>query len=36
MDAILRQAMRDGRLEQILRRWKVWNNDQPRLYARLL
>ena len=36
MDTILRGAMRDGRLEAILRRWKVWNDDQPRLYARLL
>jgi len=36
MDAILRGAMRDGRLEAILRRWNVWNADQPRLYARLL
>jgi polar amino acid transport system substrate-binding protein len=36
MDTILRAAMRDGRLEAIFRRWKVWNDDQPRLYARLL
>ena len=36
MDGILRQAMRDGRLEQIFRRWNVWNDDQPKLYARLL
>ncbi len=33
---ILRTAMRDGTLEQILRRWNVWNEDQPKLYARLL
>ena len=33
---ILRDAMRDGRLETILKRWDVWNEDQPRLYARLL
>ena len=33
---ILRQAMRDGRLEAIFKRWKLWNDDQPRLYARLL
>ena len=26
--------MRDGRLEAIFRRWKMWNDDQPRLYAR--
>jgi polar amino acid transport system substrate-binding protein len=36
VDAILRDAMRDGRLEAIFRRWKLWNDDQPELYARLL
>jgi polar amino acid transport system substrate-binding protein len=35
VDIILRAAMADGRLEAILRRWLVWNDDQPRLYARL-
>jgi polar amino acid transport system substrate-binding protein len=35
IDDILRQAMRDGRLEAIFRRWGMWNDDQPRLYARL-
>ena len=33
---ILRDAMRDGSLERILRNWGVWNSDQPALYARLL
>ena len=33
---ILRTAMRDGTLESIFRKWRVWNDDQPRLYARLL
>jgi polar amino acid transport system substrate-binding protein len=33
---IVRQAMRDGRLETIFRRWNMWNEDQPRLYARVL
>ncbi len=33
---ILRAAMRDGSLERIFRKWGVWNDDQPRLYARLL
>jgi polar amino acid transport system substrate-binding protein len=33
---ILRGAMRDGTLEGILRKWNVWNDDQPPLYARLL
>jgi polar amino acid transport system substrate-binding protein len=33
---ILRAAMRDGRLEAIFRRWHMWNEDQPQLYARLL
>ncbi|HEY3157885.1 MAG TPA: ABC transporter permease subunit [Vicinamibacterales bacterium] len=36
MNVILRDAMRDGRLEAILERWEVWNEDQPRLYARVL
>ena len=36
MNVVLRDAMRDGRLEAILRRWDVWNDDQPRLYARVL
>jgi polar amino acid transport system substrate-binding protein len=36
MNAILRAAMQDGRLEAIFRRWRLWNDDQPRLYSRLL
>ena len=36
MNVLLRDAMRDGRLEGIFRRWNVWNDDQPRLYARVL
>jgi len=36
IDDILRQAMSDGRLEAIFRRWNMWNEDQPRLYARVL
>jgi polar amino acid transport system substrate-binding protein len=36
IDALLRNAMRDGRLEQIFRRWGVWNDDQRVLHARLL
>jgi polar amino acid transport system substrate-binding protein len=36
IDGILLAAMRDGRLEDIFRRWDMWNEDQPRLYARLL
>jgi polar amino acid transport system substrate-binding protein len=35
IDATLKQAMRDGRLEAIFRRWKMWNDDQPNLYARV-
>jgi len=35
MNDILLGAMRDGRLEAIFRRWNMWNEDQPRLYARL-
>ena len=36
IDEILRGAMRDGALERIFRKWEVWNDDQPALYARLL
>ena len=36
IDQILKQAMRDGRLEAIFRRWNMWNDDQPRLYTRVL
>jgi polar amino acid transport system substrate-binding protein len=35
INEILRQAMRDGTLEAIFRRWNMWNEDQPALYARL-
>jgi polar amino acid transport system substrate-binding protein len=35
MNAILLGAMRDGTLERIFRKWQVWNDDQPSLYARL-
>lgn len=36
MNEALRAAMRDGTLERIFRKWHVWNEDQPGLYARLL
>jgi polar amino acid transport system substrate-binding protein len=36
IDRILKQAMHDGRLETIFRKWKVWNEDQPQLFARVL
>jgi len=36
IDGVLRGAMRDGSLERIFRKWNVWNDDQPKLYARLL
>jgi polar amino acid transport system substrate-binding protein len=29
-------AMRDGRLERILKNWSVWNDDQPKLHEQLL
>jgi polar amino acid transport system substrate-binding protein len=35
VNGILRSAMRDGRLETIFRRWGMWNEDQPALYARM-
>jgi polar amino acid transport system substrate-binding protein len=36
INEILRAAMRDGTLERIFRKWRVWNEDQPPMYARLL
>jgi polar amino acid transport system substrate-binding protein len=33
---VLREAMRDGTLERIFRTWAIWNDDQPRLFARVL
>jgi polar amino acid transport system substrate-binding protein len=33
---VLRGAMRDGTLERIFRKWNVWNDDQPQLYAKLI
>jgi His/Glu/Gln/Arg/opine family amino acid ABC transporter permease subunit len=36
IDEILRGAMQDGTLESIFRKWGVWNDDQPALYARVL
>ena len=36
IDQILRQAMKDGSLEKIFRRWRVWSDDQARFYARMV
>ena len=36
LDEMLRGAMKDGTLERIFRKWRVWNDDQPKLYARVL
>ena len=36
VNEILRGAMRDGTLERIFRKWGVWNDDQPALYASVL
>jgi len=36
LNEILSTAMRDGTLERIFRKWNVWNDDQPRLYERVL
>jgi polar amino acid transport system substrate-binding protein len=33
---ILMQAMRDGTIERILRKWQVWNDDQPSLHEAVL
>jgi polar amino acid transport system substrate-binding protein len=36
IDGILRDAMRDGRLETIFRKWGVWNDDQPAFFANVI
>jgi polar amino acid transport system substrate-binding protein len=36
VNTLLIAAMRDGRLEAIFKRWDMWNEDQPRLYARTI
>ena len=36
VDRILRDAMKDGTLEAIFKKWNVWNEDQSELYARLV
>ena len=36
IDAVLREAMRDGSLEQIFRRWDVWDDGQGVLFERVL
>ncbi len=35
VNAELRAAMRDGRLEAIFKKWKVWNDEQPRMFAKV-
>ena len=36
IDAVLREAMRDGSLEHIFRRWHVWDDSQGALFERVL
>ncbi|HWC75061.1 MAG TPA: ABC transporter permease subunit [Gemmatimonadales bacterium] len=36
IDAVLREAMRDGSLEQIFRRWQVWDDTEGALFERIL
>lgn len=36
VDAVLREAMRDGSLEAILRRWEIWDPSQSVLFERML
>ena len=36
VNAELRAAMGDGRLEAIFKKWKVWNDDQPRMFASVI
>jgi polar amino acid transport system substrate-binding protein len=33
---ILKLAMQDGTIERIMRKWQVWNDDQPSLHQRVL
>ena len=33
VNRLLREAMADGRLEAIFRKWGVWNDDQARLFS---
>lgn len=35
-DAVLREAMRDGRLETVFRTWKVWDDGQAAYVSRVL
>ena len=36
INGILVSAMKDGRLEAIYRKWKIWNDDQRELFAKAL
>ena len=36
INQILREAMKDGRLEAIYRKWKIWNDDQRHLFAKAI
>ena len=36
IDQILKDAMKDGRLEAIYRKWAIWNDDQPQLFAKVM
>ena len=36
INQFLIDAVRDGSLERILRKWNIWNDDQPELHRRLL
>ena len=36
IDAVLREAMRDGSLKQIFRRWNVWDDTQRTFFERVL
>jgi polar amino acid transport system substrate-binding protein len=35
INQLLLASMRDGSLERILRKWNIWNDDQPDLHQRL-
>ena len=35
VNEVIKAAMRDGTLEAIFKKWNVWNDDQPSLFARV-
>src|SRR5262249_45250452 len=36
INELIKASMRDGSLERILRKWHIWNDDQPGLHRQVL